>query len=238
MPTKDRTEHPSLPLTIAIDGPVGAGKSSIADAVAKHLHILHLDTGAMYRALALGVLRAGILPEDTDAVSAYCSSGLGQVDVRFAGGRQMTLLNQEDVSGLIRSEQVGAAASAVSRLKSVRQYLVSQQRRLAQGQSMLIDGRDIGTVVLPQARVKIFLTASPAQRAQRRLEQLRQAGNSQATFEQVLADLTARDLQDTQRPLDPLRQAADAVLLDTTHLSFDQSVQQVLQIVEHQLEPK
>ena len=161
-----------MPLTIAIDGPVGAGKSTISDEVAKRLGILHLDTGAMYRAVGLYMLDNGVDPKDQEAVSALCEEGRALVDVRYADGSQQTLLNGQDVSGRIRAQEVGQAASAVSRYPAVRRMLVRRQQEMAKGQSMLLDGRDIGTVVLKDATVKIYLTASPEARATRRMLQL------------------------------------------------------------------
>lgn len=218
-------------ITIAIDGPVGAGKSTLSAAVAQKLDILHLDTGAMYRAVGLAALQNGIDPGNEHEVNVLCEANKAQVDVLYQGKQQITLLNGQDVSSLIRTEEVGIAASTVSRYKGVRHYLVSLQRQLAKTTDILMDGRDIGTVVLPDAKVKIFLTASAEARARRRFLQLQKAGGA-PRFEQVLADLIERDRQDETRELDPLRKADDAVLLDTSALTFDQSVQAVLRIVE------
>jgi cytidylate kinase len=220
-------------LTIAIDGPAGAGKSTLADAVARRLNILHLDTGAMYRAIGLAMLEKGIDILDEDAAVGFIQAGGANLAVAFDGGTQRTMLDGRDVSRDIRTEEAGSAASAVSRYRAVRAWLVALQREIAARQSMVIDGRDIGTVVLPDAKMKIFLTASPEVRALRRLKQLEQAGQ-QATYEAVLSDLKARDDQDTRRAVAPLRQAADAVLLDTTNLSFDEAVDAVLRMVEEQ----
>lgn len=219
-------------VSIAIDGPVGAGKSTVADEVAKRLNILHLDTGAMYRALALYALSLGIDPQAEPAVCALCDDNTLQIDIVFENGKQRTLLNGEDVSMRIRTQEAGAAASAISRYKHVRQWLVARQQQIARTQSMVLDGRDIGTVVLPNAKVKIFLTAAPEVRAMRRLQQLTAAGQ-ETQFDDVLAQLRARDLQDQTRAIHPLRQAEDAVLLDTTDLSFEQAVQSILKLVEN-----
>lgn len=220
-----------MPLTIAIDGPVGAGKSSVADAVAQHLGILHLDTGAMYRAVGLAALDAKIDPKNQEAVCALCAQGGAQVDVRYHNGAQATLVNGQDVSDRIRTQEAGMAASCVSRYLPVRQMLVRRQRELAQSQPMLLDGRDIGTVVLPDATVKIYLTASPEVRAQRRMLQLREKGD-QTPFEQVLAEVNARDHQDMTRAVDPLRQAEDAICVDASALNFEETVQAILTLVE------
>ena len=219
------------PLTIAIDGPSGAGKSSIADVVCKKLNILHLDTGAMYRAVGLCALEMGIDPTDEAAVSQMCEEGRALVDVKYQDGQQLTLLNGRDVSPLIRTQEVGGAASAVSRYAPVRRMRVRRQQEMAAAQPMLLDGRDIGTVVLPDATVKIFLTASPEERARRRMLQLLEKGDN-TPFEEVLAEVNARDLQDTTRELTPLRQADDAVLLDSSSLTFDETVQSILTLVE------
>lgn len=219
------------PLTIAIDGPSGAGKSTIADVVCQKLNILHLDTGAMYRAVGLCALEMGIDPYDEAAVSRMCEEGKALVDVKYQNGKQLTLLNGRDVTPFIRTQEVGGAASAVSRYVPVRSMLVRRQQEMASAQPMLLDGRDIGTVVLPDATVKIFLTASAEERARRRLLQLQEKGTN-ATFEDVLAEVNARDLQDTTRALTPLRQAEDAILLDSSNYTFDETVAAILKIVE------
>ena len=220
-----------MPLTIAIDGPVGAGKSTISDEVAKRLNILHLDTGAMYRAVGLAALENGIDPMDEEKVCRMCEAGGANVDVRYQDGKQVTLLNGRDVSSAIRTQEAGGAASAVSRYVAVRSMLVRCQQEMARQQPMLLDGRDIGTVVLPDATAKIFLTASPEVRARRRMLQLMEKGD-QTPFEVILAEVNARDLQDTTRKLTPLRQAEDAILVDASDLDFEETVQVILSIVE------
>ena len=218
-----------MPMNIAMDGPVGAGKSSIADLVAKRLNIMHLDTGAMYRAVALYMLNNGIDLEDERAIADACDGV--QVDVRYAGGAQRTLLCGEDVSEAIRTPEVSLAASAVSRWPAVHRRRVAAQREIAQTADMLIDGRDIGTNVLTDAPVKIFLTASAQERARRRWQQLQERGVDEP-FEKVLAELHARAAQDMNRPTDPLRQAEDAVLVDSTELTPEQVVDVIVKIVE------
>ena len=218
-----------MPLNLAMDGPVGAGKSSIASAVAKRLNILHLDTGAMYRTVGLAALRRGISLDDEAAVTALC--GEVTIGVRHGENGQTTLLEGEDVSGLIRTPEVSMAASKVARYAGVRKAMVALQQKLASETDMLVDGRDIGTVVLPNATVKIFLTASAEERARRRFLELQQKG-APDTYEQVLADLIKRDEQDMNREVDPLRQAEDAVLVDSTKLSFDEVVDTIIKIVE------
>ena len=218
-----------MPLNIAIDGPVGAGKSSIASAVASSLGILHLDTGAMYRAIGLMALRRGVDLNNEEAVTALCNS----VDLRVRYGEkgQITLADGEDVSPFLRTEEVSMAASTASKYAGVRKAMVAIQQKLASETDMLLDGRDIGTVVLPKATAKIYLTADAEERARRRFLELQKKG-ADDTFEQVLEDLKRRDDQDMNRAVDPLRCAEDAITVDSTHLTFDQVVETILKIVE------
>ena len=218
-----------MPMNIAIDGPVGAGKSSIADAVAGKLGILHLDTGAMYRALALYALRSGVELTDEAAVSACCAQA--DIAVGYADGRQRTLLSGEDVSDLIRTGEVSAAASVVSKWPAVRERMVALQQELARKGNMLIDGRDIGTVVLADSPCKIYLTASAEERARRRYLQNLEKGDN-TPYEDVLAALNARDAQDMGRSVSPLRQAEDAVLVDSTDMTREEVVDAIVRIVE------
>lgn len=218
-----------MPMNIAIDGPVGAGKSSIADQVAARLNILHLDTGAMYRAVGLYALRTGTDMADETAMAAL-AEGI-DVQVRYEDGAQRTLLFGEDVSDLIRTGEVSAAASAVSRWPAVRRRMVRAQQEMARQTDMLIDGRDIGTVVLADAPVKIFLTATAEERARRRYLQQMEKGDA-TPYEQVLLELNARDAQDMNRKTDPLRQAEDAVLLDSTGMTADEVVDAIVKRVE------
>lgn len=216
-------------INIAIDGPVGAGKSSIADQVAERLDILHLDTGAMYRAVGLHAIRTGADMGDEAAMAALVEDI--DVQVRYENGAQRTLLFGEDVSDLIRTGEVSAAASAVSRWGAVRRRMVRAQQEMAAKADMLIDGRDIGTVVLKDSPCKIFLTASAEERARRRYEQQIAKGDM-TPYEQVLRELNARDEQDMNRKTDPLRQAEDAILLDSTDMSIEQVVDAIVKIVE------
>ena len=217
-------------ISIAVDGPVSAGKSTLCDALSRKLNILHLDTGAMYRAIGLYALQNGISPDDEDRLNEVIKRQEAKVSVDYVDGLQVTLLNGRDVTGELRGEAVGAAASAVSRFKAVRRYLVALQQQLARERSLLIDGRDIGTVVLPDAKVKIFLTASPEDRALRRYTQLIASG-FKVDYATVLEDLKSRDRQDSQRETDPLKIADDAIVLDTSKLSFEESLQKMLEIV-------
>lgn len=216
-------------LNIAMDGPVGAGKSSIASAVARALGILHLDTGAMYRALGLCAIRKGVSLDDEAAVTALARDA--NITVAHGEQGQRTMVDGEDVSALIRTPEVSMAASAVGRYAGVRAEMVSIQQRLAQQTAMLVDGRDICLRVLPDAPVKIFLTASAEERARRRWAEMTAKGDH-TPYEQVLSDLRARDEQDMNREVDPLRPTPDAVIVDSTSLNFDEVVAAILKIVE------
>ena len=216
-------------LNIAIDGPVSAGKSSVSDAVAKKLGILHLDTGAMYRALGLAALEAGIDPGDEEKIVELCRKL--KVSVTYGADGQHTFVEGRDVTGMIRTPEVGMAASTVSRYAEVRKEMVRIQQRLAAETDMLVDGRDICTTVLPNATVKFFLTADQEKRAKRRYLELKEKGMEEP-FEKVLEDLKKRDEQDMNRPVEPLRQAPDAVLVDSTNLTFDETVDKIVRIVK------
>ena len=215
-------------VSIAIDGPSGAGKSSLAKALAKDLGYVYVDTGAMYRSIGLYAVRAGADPHDADAVAALLP-GI-KLDIRLLDGTQHVYLNGEEVSTAIRAENIGMAASAVAAHPAVRTFLLDTQRGLAESQNILMDGRDIGTVVLPDATVKIFLTASPEARAARRWKEYQEKGVN-TPYEEVLADVKQRDYQDTHRAAAPLKQAEDAVLLDTSELDFEQSLAAMKKII-------
>ncbi len=210
-------------ISIAIDGPCGAGKSTVALAVAERLGGHYLDTGAMYRAVGLYMLSLGIAPDDAEKVPEALKNCL--VDVSYdQDNRQHTLLNGKDVSGEIRTPEVSMAASAVGTVKAVRVMLVSRQRELAARLFLVCDGRDIGTCVIPDALLKVYLTAAAEERARRRLAQM---NDPSATFEQVLEDVNKRDYNDMHRAESPLTQAEDAVVVDTTYMDFDQVVETV-----------
>ena len=216
--------------SIAIDGPAGAGKSTLARQLAGKLGFIYVDTGAIYRTVALAVLRAGADPADAGQVAAL----LKGLDIRMdygPDGEQRMFLGGEDVSRAIREHQVSGLASRVSAIPAVRDFLLDFQRRQAREHNVVMDGRDIGTVVLPQADVKIFLTAAPEARAQRRLLELRQRGQ-QADYDTVLRDIIQRDEQDANRPIAPLRRAEDAQLLDTTRLNLEQSLEALVRLVK------
>lgn len=215
-------------ISVAIDGPSGAGKSSLAKRLAKELGYVYVDTGAMYRAIGLYVLQAEQDPKNETAVLALLPRI--QVELNYVAGSQRVLLNGRDVSEKIRTEAVGMAASGVSAHPGVRAFLLELQRGMARTHNIIMDGRDIGTVILPKATVKIFLTASPEARAKRRLAELLQKGQK-AELETVLADIQTRDWQDTHRAAAPLRQAEDAVLVDTSALDFEQSFEVLKQVI-------
>ena len=211
-----------MPLTIALDGPVGAGKSTVADETAKRLGILHLDTGAMYRAVGLWALKQGIDLADEEGVTAMAERL--RLSVRYAEGKQHTLVEGEDVTSAIRTPEVSMAASTVARYQGVRKAMVALQQKLADEQPMLVDGRDIGFRVLPNATLKVFLTATAEERARRRYLELQKKGLPD-TYEQVLSELRKRDDQDMHRAVDPLQDAPGARELDSTHLNMNEVVE-------------
>lgn len=220
-------------VSIAIDGPSGAGKSTLARRLAAELGYVYVDTGAMYRSIGLYALRAGADCGNEAAVAAL----LPQISLslEYQDGAQHILLNGEDVSDAIRTPEVSMAASAVSAHPPVRAFLLETQRGLARRQNVLMDGRDIGTVILPDAQVKIFLTASPEERARRRFEELKARGEA-VTYEQVLEDVVQRDYNDTHRAAAPLKAAPDAVTVDTTGLTFDESFGALLRVIRARVE--
>lgn len=218
---------------IAIDGPSGAGKSSLARRVAARFGFLYVDTGAIYRTVGVAAYRRGIDRRDAAAIEAL----LPEVDIQMAynaQGEQRMLLNGEDVSEAIRLPEISICASDVSALPGVRAFLLEMQRKMAREHDVIMDGRDIGTVVLPQAELKIFLTASAEARAERRMKELAAKG-VQSDFEAVLRDIRYRDEQDSARAAAPLRQAEDAVLVDTTALDFAQSEERLCALVREKL---
>ena len=207
-------------ISVAIDGPSGAGKSSMARRLAADLGYTYVDTGAMYRAIGLYARRAGVDTRNADAVAALLPQV--KLDIRLQDGAQHILLNREDVTEAVRAEEIGMAASDVSAHPAVRAFLLDTQRDLAASRDVLMDGRDIGTVVLPNATVKIYLTASADARARRRLAELLEKGK-QTDYATVLADIEQRDYQDTHRAVAPLRQAEDAILVDTSDIGIEES---------------
>ena len=214
--------------SIAVDGPSGAGKSTIAKAVSEKFGFVYLDTGAIYRTLGLAVQRRGISPKDEMSVQALLPAV--SIDIEFKNGLQHMVLNGEDVTAFLRTPDISMAASDVSALPSVRSFLMDLQRSYALKHNVIMDGRDIGTVVLPNAGLKIFLTASAEKRAERRYLELLEKG-TQCTREEVLEDMTKRDYNDSHRAAAPLKMADDAVELDTSNLSLEESVAAVCELV-------
>ena len=218
---------------IAIDGPSGAGKSTIARAAAKRFGFIYVDTGAIYRTVGLAAYRGGVDRRDESAVEAL----LPQLEIAMRytdAGEQHMYLNGEDVTALIREPEISICASDVAALPAVRAFLMELQRRMARENSVIMDGRDIGTVVLPDAEVKIFLTASAEARARRRLLELEQKGMKQS-FDEVLRDIEYRDEQDSHRAAAPLKKAEDAIAVDTSELNFDESLELVVKIIRQKL---
>lgn len=218
-----------MSINIAIDGPAGAGKSTIAKKLAQKLGYVYVDTGAMYRAMAYYFLQQGIDKTDEAAINAAVDGA--DVTIRYVDGAQQVLLNGEDVTGSLRSEQVGNMASNTSVYPAVRVKLVALQQKLAQTTDVIMDGRDIGTCVLPDAQVKIYLTASVGTRAKRRYDELVEKGE-QPDLKKIEADIEERDYRDMHREMSPLRQADDAVLVDSSEMNIEQVVSAILEIVK------
>jgi cytidylate kinase len=209
-------------ISVAIDGPGGAGKSTVAKAIAKRFGFIYVDTGAIYRTVGLAVKRAGADPKSSAEVTPLLKNIKIELDYDSEGSQRM-LLNGEDVSGLIRTPEMSLYASDVSALSEVRNFLLNMQRDMALKHNVVMDGRDIGTVVLPEARVKIFLTAAPEERARRRYEELRKKGTPQ-DFDEVLSEMIMRDSNDSSRAVAPLKPAEDAVIIDSTGLDINEVV--------------
>lgn len=219
-----------MSIAVAIDGPAGAGKSTIAKAAAKELGFIYVDTGALYRSIGLFTQRNGVSKDDTQGIIAL----LEKLEVKLAfndQGEQIVLLNGEDVSSLIRTPEISMYASAVSAIPEVRAFLLDLQRNMAKTNNVIMDGRDIGTVILPDAKVKIFLSASAEDRARRRYEELIEKGEN-VTYEEVLRDAKERDYQDSHRAAAPLKPADDAIMVDTTGQTRDESVAYLIKIMK------
>lgn len=212
---------------IAIDGPAGAGKSTIARRVAKELSFIYVDTGAMYRAMALYLLRKEVNKDDTEQIGNICQDA--EISIEYQNGEQIVLLNDENVNSYLRTEEVGNMASVSSAVPRVREKLLSLQRKLAKDMSVVMDGRDIGTTILPDADVKIYLTASSLTRAKRRYLELQEKGTV-CNLDEIQKDIEERDQRDMNREISPLRQAEDAVLVDSSDLTIQQVVDRILQI--------
>lgn len=222
-----------MAVNIAIDGPAGAGKSTIAKTVAKELGFIYVDTGALYRSVALNALLSGVA--DTKDAKAVVATLQGlDVSLKFINGEQRVFLGEQDVSTDIRKNEVSMAASNVSAIPEVRAFLFDLQRSIAEKNNCIMDGRDIGTVVLPNAKIKIFLTASPEARADRRYKELLEKGQN-VEYATLLQEIKDRDYQDSHRATAPLKQADDAILVDTTELNLEESVETMLKIIKERL---
>ena len=215
--------------SVAIDGPAGAGKSTIAKRVAKEKDFIYIDTGAMFRAMAIHFLRCGIAADDHEKISEAVKDV--NVTISYVNGEQNVFLNGENVTGQLRTEEVGNMASASSVNGDVRKKLLELQRKLAASANVVMDGRDIGTVVLPDADVKVYLTASVEVRAQRRYKELIEKGQ-EADLEKIKKDIEERDYRDMNRDIAPLRQSEDAVLVDSSSMTIDENVQAILDLIK------
>ena len=214
---------------VAIDGPAGAGKSTIAKAVARKLGLIYVDTGAMYRAMALFMIREKVNPQDADAISAKCQEA--DITIDYENGEQVVRLNGENVTGMLRTEEVGNMASVTSAQPAVRVKLVELQQALAKVRDCIMDGRDIGTCVLPDAQVKIYLTASSEVRAKRRYDELTAKGEV-CDLAKIKVDIEERDYRDMNREHSPLKQAEDAVLVDSSYLTIEEVVEKIIGLCE------
>ena len=222
-----------MSIAIAIDGPAGAGKSSLSKEVAKELSFIYVDTGALYRTIGLAASRKGISKEDKDGVVSL----LSEIEVKLAfndEGTQIVLLNGEDVSGYIRTPQASMYASAVSAIPEVRAFLLDLQRNMAKNDNVIMDGRDIGTVVLPDAKIKIFLTASAEKRAMRRYKENIEKGID-VSYEDVLKDVNERDYNDSHRAIAPLKPADDSIIVDTSDYDFEGSKNLLLKVIRERM---
>lgn len=217
-------------INIAIDGPAGAGKSTIAKMVSAKLGYIYVDTGALYRTIALYITENDIADDDIDKALPAAD-----VSLKFVDGAQRVYLGDRDVSGLIRTPEISMAASRTSAIPAVRAYLFETQQKIARENNVIMDGRDIGTVVLPNADVKIFLTASAEERANRRYKELAEKPDC-PTYEEILSDIIKRDEQDMNRAVSPLKQADDAILVDTTTLSLEESADEITRIIREKTE--
>lgn len=217
---------------IAIDGPAGAGKSTIAKMVAKELEFIYVDTGAMYRAMALYMINNGIDPTENEKISATCQSA--DITIKHENGMQVVYLNGENVNGLIRTEAVGNMASASSVNGDVRKKLVELQQKLAETTDVVMDGRDIGTVVLPNADLKVYLTASSRVRAERRYKELVEKGIS-CDLDVIEKDIIDRDYRDMHRDISPLKQADDAVLVDSSYMTIDEVAEKIISLYKEKM---
>ena len=215
--------------SVAIDGPAGAGKSTIAKEIARRMNFIYIDTGAMYRAMALYLLRNGIRTDEKEKIEEYCQRA--DISIAYENGEQVVLLNGENVNGFIRTQEVGNMASATSVNGMVRKKLVALQQKLAASRKIIMDGRDIGTCVLPEADLKIYLTASSGVRAKRRYDELMAKGQK-CSLQEIEAEIIERDKRDIEREISPLRQAEDAVLIDSSEMSVEMVIQRIIELIE------
>jgi cytidylate kinase len=218
-------------INVAIDGPAGAGKSTVAKAVAKELGYIYVDTGALYRTIALNAVRNGVIDDKQKIVALLKNTN---VELKYNNGVQSVLLNGEDVSSLIRTPEISMYASTVSAIPEVRSFLLDLQRNIAKTNNVIMDGRDIATVVLPNAQVKIFLYATPECRAERRFKELVEKGEK-VTFEEVLSDVNKRDYQDSHRDIAPLKPSEDSIMLDTSNFELQGSVNLVIKTIKENI---
>lgn len=216
---------------VAIDGPAGAGKSTIAKAAAKELGFIYVDTGALYRAIAYNAVTKGVIDDTQKIIDMLTDTN---VELKYVDGVQAVYLNGDDVSAYIRTPEISMGASKVSAIPQVREFLLNLQRDIAQKNNVIMDGRDIATVVLPNADVKIFLFASPECRAQRRYKELMEKGED-VTLEDVLADVNQRDYQDSHRDIAPLKPSEDSVMADTSKLNLEESIQLIINIIKERI---
>ncbi len=218
--------------SVAIDGPSGAGKSSVAKKIAENFNIMYLDTGALYRAIGYYFIRNNLDYKNGKMVEENLNKI--SLDIKFSDGKQIMFINGEDVTSKIRTNEVSMAASAISSVKATREFLIDTQREIAKKNSVVMDGRDIGTVILPKADVKIFLTASLEERTRRRFEELNKVNNN-IKYEEVFNQMRERDFNDTNRKVAPLRPAEDAIIFDSTKLEFEKVVSELTNIIKEKL---
>lgn len=222
-----------MPVNIAIDGPAGAGKSSIAKAVSRELGYIYVDTGALYRSIAYYAIKCGVKPNDSSSVISLLKEI--KPELCFINNTQHVFVNDEDVSDKIRTEEISMGASIVAAIPEVRHFLFELQQKIARENNIIMDGRDIGTVVLPNANVKIFLTASPEERAKRRYKELAEKSSDCPSYEEILEDIKQRDYNDSHREISPLKQADNAVVVDTSELTLEQSIRKLAELIKERV---
>lgn len=222
-----------MPVNIAIDGPAGAGKSSIAKAVSRELGYIYVDTGALYRSIAYYAIKCGVKHNDSSSVISLLKEI--KPELCFINNTQHVFVNDEDVSDKIRTEEISMGASTVAAIPEVRHFLFELQQKIARENNIIMDGRDIGTVVLPNADVKIFLTSSPEERAKRRHKELAEKSSDCPSYEEILEDIKQRDYNDSHREISPLKQADNAVVVDTSELTLEQSIRKLAELIKERV---